>query len=367
MIQGGNRRLRVGGKVVLMLAMGLSFAVLVEGFASVVHSVDASVELIRKSNGTEYDPQLGWVSSPSISLPSAWGDGRGLHTNRRGFRGQAEVEDRVAAGMVRILCSGDSFTFGEGVADDDTWCAKLGRLSERLELVNLGEPGYGIGQSFLRYQRDAEAIEHNLHIFAFIGDDLRRVGVPVQWARARPRLAIDESDRLVRTGGPVPYRAPALRYVARDFSQRLRTIDLARRTLFQSYEVREESAEPSVDVLAPLLRRIFESVMHLGKTRGAQTVFVYLPVQIDVKVDQPWRTWTRASLADLHYPFIDLTGALRALPKADMLASFISPGVLAESYYTELGHSWVARTLHAALRTEVPEFIFGSAAPVSSP
>jgi lysophospholipase L1-like esterase len=69
-------------------------------------------------------------------------------TNRAGFRGP-ELPAAPRQGGLRIVALGDSFTYGEGVADGDTMSAQLERLlGERagagaaaIEVVNLGEPG----------------------------------------------------------------------------------------------------------------------------------------------------------------------------------------------------------------------------------
>lgn len=47
------------------------------------------------------------------------------------------------AGTKRLLCVGDSFTFGWGVEEPECWCARLEtHLGPGWEVVNLGVPGY---------------------------------------------------------------------------------------------------------------------------------------------------------------------------------------------------------------------------------
>jgi hypothetical protein len=337
----------------------LCFASCAEGVASLVHVADAVLERLQQPRLARYDAELGWVSAPSLALPDAWGSHRGLHINSRGFRGRAELTDETAFGTSRALCSGDSFTFGEGVSDEATWCAQLSQLEPRLETVNLGEPGYSAAQSYLRYRRDAQDLAHDLHLFAFIGDDLRRVGLPVQYGYARPQLRA-EGDGLAPAITRVPYWRPTLARMAGELAQQLRSVELARRALDRFAGGWRAAPEPSVAELAPLLRRVFEAVARLGERRGARTVFVYLPTQVDLEGEQPWRGWARAALAELGFPLVDLTDALRALPRASALASFIPAGALAASHYTELGHAWVARELHTQLRAQWPELLSGA-------
>jgi hypothetical protein len=55
---------------------------------------------------------------------------------------------------LRVVAVGCSFTFGQGVGDDQTWAAQLERLRPDLEVVNLGVVGYGLDQALLRLWRD---------------------------------------------------------------------------------------------------------------------------------------------------------------------------------------------------------------------
>jgi lysophospholipase L1-like esterase len=69
------------------------------------------------------------------------------HVNDLGFRGSSLSEDR--GGRHRVLFVGDSFTFGEGVHEQDTFVARLSKLLEQrvadgngVQLINLGQPGH---------------------------------------------------------------------------------------------------------------------------------------------------------------------------------------------------------------------------------
>ena len=80
----------------------------------------------------------------------------------------------MASGTGRLLCLGDSFTFGEGVGNRDTWCSLLGDAAGGRETVNLGESGYGIDQTFLKYRLYADSLDHSVVLLTFIADDFRR-------------------------------------------------------------------------------------------------------------------------------------------------------------------------------------------------
>ncbi|MBI4880659.1 MAG: SGNH/GDSL hydrolase family protein [Planctomycetes bacterium] len=74
-----------------------------------------------------------------------------MNTNRHGFRGRAFAEEKPE-GTFRIACVGDSYTFGMGVGDDETWPARLQALVDlragagRCEVWNCGVPAYDTPQ-----------------------------------------------------------------------------------------------------------------------------------------------------------------------------------------------------------------------------
>src|SRR5262249_29575432 len=69
---------------------------------------------------TRYDELLGWENLTNLEVKDIYGPGTVLHTNSRGFRGTDEYTSEVPSGRSRAICSGDSYTFGVDVSDDDT-------------------------------------------------------------------------------------------------------------------------------------------------------------------------------------------------------------------------------------------------------
>ena len=102
----------------------------------------------RVANRTvEFDREVFWKFKPDQTL-----DARGVYLkpvriNNRGFRGpDFQVEKRP--GSFRIVCLGDSTTFGWSVADDETYPAQLSTALKKnhpgcdIEVINLGVTGY---------------------------------------------------------------------------------------------------------------------------------------------------------------------------------------------------------------------------------
>jgi hypothetical protein len=107
-----------------------------------------------RSRGTEYvidrfDPLLGWTLRENLrDVPVSEFT---VNSNSRGVRGVREYA--IPGPVSRVLMIGDSYTFGEGVNDDQAFGAVLERLSNR-EVVNMAVHGYGTDQQVLRLERD---------------------------------------------------------------------------------------------------------------------------------------------------------------------------------------------------------------------
>jgi lysophospholipase L1-like esterase len=135
------------------------------------------------------DTQLRYVSDPEALFRLAprqhasivLGSGLPAPTariNELGVRGASVDTSRPT-----ILVVGDSFTFGSGVADDETFSARLGQwFGPDTTVVNGGQPGYGVSQMATTLRR--------------LGDVLRpRLVIVVIWQGDFLRQPLDASER----------------------------------------------------------------------------------------------------------------------------------------------------------------------------
>lgn len=159
--------------------------------------------VVAERQHSVYDPEIGWVALPNLSFPDLFGPGIGLRTNAQGFRRSEDTEKQVPRGKIRVVASGDSFTFGYGVSNEDAWTAVLEHLDPRLEVINLGMSGYGFDQAYLWYRRAGLPLEHQVHVFAFISDDFERMRRTEVFGYDKPRLVL-EGGELALENIPVP-------------------------------------------------------------------------------------------------------------------------------------------------------------------
>ncbi len=305
---------------------------------------------------TEYDPELGWVSRRSVRIDDLYGPGKFLRTNARGYRGALETASTVPAGKRRVVCSGDSFTLGYGVDDDHTWCARLAVLRPGLETVNLGQGGYGIDQAYLWYRREAPALDHQLHLFAFISEDFLRMESDTFLGYGKPVLALGPGGELETRNVPVPRDELRAQWLVDEFPglAQLATFTLLTRLARQLAPARPP---PRSDTLA-LALRVFEELRALAVAHGSALVLVQLPQPEDLRpgASDAARGILAVELAKRGIAYVDLVPAFRALSPADRAALFIAAGALpfdrAEGHYTEAGNERVARLLLAALERD---------------
>lgn len=94
-------------------------------------------------------PGLGWEIEPN---QNAYTFSFPVTINSGGFR-YREIAQEKPEGVTRILCIGDSLTFGAGVPTEETYPAQLERLlnqyapSSQFEVINMGVFGYGTWQA----------------------------------------------------------------------------------------------------------------------------------------------------------------------------------------------------------------------------
>lgn len=116
-----------------------------------------------------YDSELGWTNR----LSSRSADGR-VSFNTLGARGTREYARQRPSGAQRIVAFGDSYTFGDEVADAEAWPAQLEGLDPAIEVLNFGVAGYGTDQALLRFRRDGRGFEADVALLGMLIENIGR-------------------------------------------------------------------------------------------------------------------------------------------------------------------------------------------------
>lgn len=216
-----------------------------------------------------YDEFLGWRPLPNLDLVIK---GARLTTNAQGFRAAVDLERSSSPGVRRVLVLGDSFTFGEDVADDEAWPAVLDRRLPNADVLNLGVHGYGHDQMLLRLRREGLNLRPDVVLLGFVGVDLTRNRLDFRDA-AKPRFILRHGS-LILESDRVPTRDEVL---VREFS-RLALADLVSLAAFR-WRRATGTERQHVEALG---RALLETIASEAATAGARPVFLYLPASADL-------------------------------------------------------------------------------------
>lgn len=348
-----TRRSGAPGRLVQLLVVALLCAIavlLAEGVASAVLFVLNLGEqrIVAERLHTEHDPLLGWINRPDVDLPNLYGPGRGVRTNAQRFRNAATFPAAVEPGRKRWICAGDSFAFGYGVDNDDTWCERLRQLVPGLETVNMGQGGYGVDQAFLWYERDGRALAHDAVLFTFITTDFERMQRTQFMGHPKPRLRIVDGE-IVPENVPVPSPGLLRTHLPR-WRNAIEGLALVR-VLKRVLEGRSAQADPpptDARAFAELVEKLFASLQAEANKSGRTVVFVHLPTLADrFNQNSDGLRTVLGNLAREHrWTLVDLIPALRELPPAYVRSLFIAedlPGFIrAAGHYNEDGNAFVA-------------------------
>jgi hypothetical protein len=223
-----------------------------------------------------YHPVRGWTLRPGLDQVPAFG-GEPLSSTARGYRGRRDVPAKKAAGRLRIVALGDSFTFGEDVGDDDTWVHQLGVLRPDLEPVNLGVHAYGHDQMLLTLREEGPWLQPDVVLLGFVHIDLERNRTAFL-DYAKPFFQLD-GDALVLRNVPVP-TPEELR--ARE-PWRSRFLDLLSmlHARIRDKTGLEERARDSLG------RALLGAIDDTAREMGAEMVFAYLPILDEIGAPAP--------------------------------------------------------------------------------
>ena len=197
---------------------------------------------VRRSSGMtpglmKYDPILGW------KLNADW---RGRHrhhdydvtytTNGYGFRGRFRAGPGPPGRMVAVV--GDSFTFGFGAEDGETFTELLNADPANPDVyLNFGVPGYSTDQEYLLIRERVVYFSPDTILLAvYLGNDLldNELPYPLQAARAKPRFTLD-SGNLVLQNVPVPHETKPETLRRLDLSGAVFGASRANKTVFNRY------------------------------------------------------------------------------------------------------------------------------------
>jgi len=344
---------------ILLLIVSSGFALLLaelglhvlSGRLDFQNNRDRFRDLFSGATPAVYDSRLGWVPKPgSITRRTYWNTQVTIGEDGIRSNGHGNETAREPGG---VLAVGDSFTYGDGVSDGDTWPAILESLLGR-QVINGGVFNYGVDQAYLRAQDLIERYHPSVLIFSFISDDVRRATLSVRTGVGKPYFDVS-GGKLELRNVPVPRMSRADAGPAG--LQRLLGYSLLAHTILMNHRFRgwylrgiwDERDEKAHDRGGDVACLIIEELQRLAQTSNLQ---VYLLAQYGRWENDQTLGVTQSALrcADpsvIHV--VDLLPALTAMKARDE-KEYQS---LYTGHMSPKGNRFVAQQLLAAIqRTE---------------
>lgn len=188
----------------ISLVLGFTVALILTEWALGFYSQRTQVQSMDPGF-IRYHPQLGWSLSPGWSGQHKHYDYEASYQiGPDGFRSQP-AKDQLEPDSRRIAVIGDSFTFGLGVEDDETFAALLNLGTDEL-FVNYGVPGTSTDQHLLLLNQILERRYHDeVLLVVYLPNDVldNTLQYPLQAEQAKPRFLLDGNE-LILDNVPVP-------------------------------------------------------------------------------------------------------------------------------------------------------------------
>ena len=239
----------------------------------------------------------GWANLPNVHTTYGEPEFQNFVVHdSRGFRSQ-EVADHKSDDRIRILVLGDSFAWGVGVENDETFSAVLERLDPRFEVINTGTNGYGTSQQLRLLEEEGLALDPDIVIVAFFWNDVAN-----SYKRTPPAYALEGDALRYTPPAPAvsalakPERRPKLRrrlgrVASRTYTYRLvsdrgkilryRVKHALGVPLEETEFVGDEEREEAWRLELALLREIDR----VSRDSGASTLIAIIPDQVQIQTD----------------------------------------------------------------------------------
>jgi lysophospholipase L1-like esterase len=366
---------RQGRKRLLLMASGLLVGLLLAEIGLKIsgrprfHEPHTSPPQFMFGDHIDFDT-IGYVNKPSSNIVFEYGSNPrnyfgprnevGHLTNAIGFRGRPFPFELDPAGneilipkrdeSIRLAFLGDSFTFGEGVRDEDTYAQVTAtHLQEKhaeliVEAANFGVGGYNTTQSRHVLERWALKSNPDVVILGFVLNDAEppifqrdpTTGRPV-----RRRLAVEQGQAGNRPPAGLLYRSS----IARLFWQ-ARAAGKQTQSTFEHYRSLYRDSNPAWKTNRESLLQIVE----LCQQKEIPCYVLLFPVLYELNSNYPLKDvhdQIAQLLAGSHATFIDLLPHLQGKKAASL---WVHPS---DHHPNELVHALIGKLLAERLNKDV--------------
>ena len=249
-----------------------------------------------------HDDSLGWTVGPDREKADVL-----YSTDSSGIRIPHSDTGLTKRGeKIRIALLGDSYTFGQEVAYEDTWGYVLEKsLGPEFQVLNFGVPGYGVDQEFLRFERDVRLWKPRIVMFAINSGAVRRTMIVYTFLSRRDwNYPFSKPRFIIRDGEVKEMNVPALSpetifskasiselplleydvgYRESDWQYKPYHFSFLARLFVSHYPSwSRPNPEVSDDALIAVNTSILKAFLQSAAQAGAIPIVVYLPAPIEM-------------------------------------------------------------------------------------
>jgi hypothetical protein len=172
-------------------------------------------------NYIAYDDTLGWKGIPNFKSTIR---GVSYCMNKAGFRDREIVLGDAAAGKNKLMFLGDSYIFGQEIAQTDRVSDLMAKNDTSMLPYNFGICGFSTDQELLVLKKYGPLVKPDQVLLFFCINDLLYNGSPTEHTLpgGKPLFKHGDGDSLILTNIPVPNRLaglpPLIKWLEEDFA-----------------------------------------------------------------------------------------------------------------------------------------------------
>ena len=235
------------------------------------------------------EPLTGWKMRPNRAF--IWNrefQDQVYKANSQGFRSDHEFDP--ADTRYRIALVGDSYTWGSGAANDQTFATLLEKDSPDRVAWNFGMPGFGVDQVWLSARHQALPLKPDLLVVGLVNADFERSQIPLREGFNKPTFKLEQGQLVLRAAERPPNAL--IQYMDHD-SHLWSVWERSKRWLGVHYGIMEYWT---------LNQAILDALRKDCDAAGVPVLFVYIPI----KSFQPFPA-VREYMQRVNANYIDLT------------------------------------------------------------
>ena len=253
-------------------------------------------------------------------------------------------------GKPRVLCVGDSYTFGWLVEEEKCFVSQLAARATNIEFLNGGAGGWGTAQYVSFVEEFGQTLAPKAVVVFLNFDDIRRSQEGGLWSwqdeatlKPAPR---QKSERLLKQ---IVRKLPAYQWLL----EHCHLLQLARRAALNNGPESTPAAAPDEETIADgvhLAQALFTRLHQWCQQHQAKLIVINVGLgevhwspKIGIKEDDMNRAFVTAApafFASLGVPFVDMSAELKTAAKGD-LTPFRIP---VDLHFNEQGHALFADT-----------------------